>query len=380
MPPVDPIASADLQAKQMLANLPIKDPAASVVIIAARAAHHAAQEARRARMGDPPIDVLFSPFTSDPSQAIQLLDIDAAKPDVSRLQHDPIDSIPLPFDFERAALILESVHGEDCFAVAASQGGHVGDPARVADVRAFEAARDVVEKYSPLVLCAGEEDGQTPEGRAKVLLDAIAAGRPWLVMDPIDGTLGYRRTRMSDCWCSAVMAQFGESFATCITTASVTLLTWNDDLCLYWAEGGWRLVQPKAEGERTDGFGLILPTLKAKDRRKYASVLLDPLVDVLYGFSGNPAILEDVLLGFVDAALQPSCMSWDVIVAHAAAIADLNVLRLDTGIALDASEVRQMLVSTLLDAEKMPDIAITRDEAATQMLLRVLPVKIGKTA
>jgi hypothetical protein len=380
VPPPSNRGPADFQTGHMIRKLPLRDEALVVVLRAARAAHETAEDLRRRQLVDPPVEELISPFDDDAAAAILYLATDPEALNTYNLAPAPIDELaPLLEDMDLTP-IVEADNLDNAFALALHQGGHIGDPSRIADDMAYEAAEDEAEAADGRVQCLGEEDKLTPAERATRLTRIEELGLPYIVSDGIDGTLGFRKTSMGDFWCSAVMGVHGSSFATCITTKSATLITLNDSHAWYWMDAQWRRLTPKLNPV-ADGFGLILPTLKWKDRVRFAAVLTDPRIRYLCGFSGNPAILMTMLLGYMDAALQPSCMSWDAMVAHAASIIGFEVVRLDTGQLLAAGDVRELLIDRLRAGVKLPDLAIARDQASMTRLLQVLPPGIiHKTA
>jgi fructose-1,6-bisphosphatase/inositol monophosphatase family enzyme len=329
----------DFQLRQMLAALPVDDPVLEVAVAAARAGLLKASALRDADWLGPFIDDLPNPFVNDPFAALAFLE--------GRDQPSFLSTAPF-------------------------QPHHVGDAAIVADQLCFDTIVGVAHNVSPGTLVLGEEDGLDVRERGRLLTEAIAAGSPWLLVDPIDGTLAYRRLRNDDYWASVVIAGQGSSFAVCIATGDLVVVALNERFAAVWENGGWRVIAPPRDGEMRDGFSAIVPTTKLKYRIRFRDTLDDDRIQLLCGFSGNPAILRGVLLGLVDAAIQPSCFAWDNAIAYVAACASQPVMRLDTDQMLDAAAVRALTLDSMCGGEKLPDMLVGRDDNAVWMLLSIV--------
>ena len=264
-------------------------------------------------------------------------------------------------------------------ATAADQAGHVGDDAINADKMAFDAMAAAARLAMPTCETLGEEDGHDPATRGERLQRAISTRHPWLLGDPIDGTLAYRRISTTDFWCSVAIVGHGPMFATAIVTGETAVVASNfiGGRAAQWTADDWRIIAPPFDvNEGADGFSAILPALKLKDRRHFHATLADDRVNLLCGFSGNPAVIRGVLQGLVSAAIQPACYAWDAAAAYVAATAKLPVLRMDADLLLDAPALSQLMIDRTSRGEKLPDLMIGRDQAAIDRFLEILPPRV----
>ena len=93
--------------------------------------------------------------------------------------------------------------------------------------------------------------------------------------------------------------------------------------------------------------------------------------------SGNPTLLNGVLLGGIEAAYQPDCRPCDVAVSYLAAAAGAPLSGPAAALALPnvpltAAYVLEILIKALLDGDKVPGLVVARGELAAHRLINYL--------
>jgi hypothetical protein len=84
--------------------------------------------------------------------------------------------------------------------------------------------------------------------------------------------------------------------------------------------------------------------------------------------SGNPILLNGLVLGGLEAGYQPDCRPWDCAAMYIAAAAGRTVVRAATGKLLTQQQVQSLLIHALLKGEKVPGLIAARHELAAHRL------------
>lgn len=245
-----------------------------------------------------------------------------------------------------------------------------------ANARAFATARAIALRGEPDLLVVGKGDGMEHAERGALIRDCLASGRKVLVIDALDGVEQYMAVFGEAFWCASAMAIHDpDRVAAAVASGMVTTVADGDRVLISIDNAPW---MPSEElGHLPEQVpSIVLPLTKSEYRAELSSLLMPSRDATIYGFSGNPFILNAILLGGASAGLQRSCRPWDAVIAPVAAAAGCWVARLDTQEHLDAEQVQSLLIESLINGEKVPALVLAKHEVAAKQLIR----ELGSTA
>lgn len=248
------------------------------------------------------------------------------------------------------------------------------DHVRYANARAFDAAREAAQAEArrqrlPDPVVCGPAGRRNLADRAEVLAECLRGPTPFVLVNPISGADCFLTVHGDALWASAAFAAVSpEDTATAVASGPAVTVTSRGRGLISLGRGPWIPITETSQTPELITSNLILPGGVVPVPS--FQFLAPPEMDALNWLSGNAMILNALVLGGIGAVFQPSCYPWDACAVPAAAAAGRTVARVDTQECLDPAESEQLLLATILRAERLPGLVIARHEVAARRLVR----------
>jgi hypothetical protein len=245
---------------------------------------------------------------------------------------------------------------------------------RYANARVFDAAREAARAEArrqelPDPVVRGPADRRNLADQAEALAECLCGTTPFVLVNPISGPDCFLAVHGEALWASAAMAVASpEDTATAVASGPAVTVTSRGRGLISLGRGPWIPITETSQIPELIRSNMILPgaVVPVPSFRFVAP----PEMDALNWLSGNAMILNALILGGIGAVFQPSCYPWDACAVPAAAAAGRTVARVDTQEWLDPVESEQLLLRTILRAERLPGLVIARHEVAARRLVR----------
>jgi hypothetical protein len=283
-----------------------------------------------------PVNVKPNPFTSPPMADRYLRDIPSAE-DVIHL------SVPGPGSREQHA--------------------------RYATARVFRIVRQIGSDALPGLVVFGRGDEFGHRERGRMVKACLRDKRPVAVIKPIDGMTKFLALDGEDGYASVAIVACGPHHVAISVAAGSTVAVGNHQAALVQRDSSnWIPISGLSD----------MPVLHGSIAAPIATPTEDEVESAaFFPESGNPTLLNGVLLGGIEAAYQPDCRPWDVAASYIAAAAGRTIVRASGSPRspkrpLTAADVLDLLVQALLDGEKVPGLVVARGELAAHRLINHL--------
>jgi hypothetical protein len=247
---------------------------------------------------------------------------------------------------------------------------------RYVNARALDAAREAARAEvrrqglpEPIVL--GPPDRRNLEDQAEALAECLRGRTPFVLANPISGPDCFLAVYGDTLWAAAAFAVVSpEDTATAVASGPALAVTSRGRGLVSFGDSQWIPITRTSQTPELIRSNLILPGGAASVPS--FPLAIAPEMDAFNWLSGNAMILNALVLGGIGAGFQPSCYPWDACAVPVAAAAGRTVARVDTQECLGTEELEQLLLDTMLRAERLPGLVIARHEVAAKRLVRKL--------
>jgi hypothetical protein len=233
-----------------------------------------------------------------------------------------------------------------------------------ATARAFRAVSEIGNSALPGLAVFGTGDTLSRRERARRIGECVRDRRPFAVIKPIDAMTRFLGVDGDERHASvAIVVHDLQHMAIALACGSTVALSAHHAVQVRrdgdaWVPAGELPDQPVLHGS-------IAAPISTPGLGGHQAGALIPE-------SGNPMLLNGVLLGAVEAAYQPDCWPCDCAGVYIATAAGRTTVRVIDGRVSHPHEVLARMISALRNGEKVPGHVVARDELAAHRLLNHL--------
>jgi len=231
--------------------------------------------------------------------------------------------------------------------------------------RAFRVVSQIGTDALPGLAVFGDGDGLNDRERAEMIRACLRAKRPLAAISPIDGLTRFLAIDGDDHYASVAIVARSLQHVAIAVAAGPTVAVGTHHTALIQRDGGTWMPAGDLPGGPVLHASIAAPVGTPGRGRL--------LTGTLFPESGNPVMLNGIVLGGVEASYQPACWPCDSAAIYIAAAASRTTVRAVTGRRLThPHEVQALLINALRKGEKVPGLIAARDELAAHRLLKDL--------
>ncbi len=283
----------------------------------------------------------------------------------------PVDLKPNPFTSPAMAdrYLRDIPSADDVIRLPVSGPGSREQHARYATARAFRIVRQAADDTLPGLVVFGQGDEFGHRNRGRMVRACLREKRPVAVIKPLDDMTRFLSFDGEDSYASVAFVACGLQHVAVSVAAGPTVAVGNHHVARVQRDSStWIRISDLSD----------LPVLHGSIAAPIGTPTGDEVESAsFFPESGNPTLLNGVLLGGVEAAYQPDCRPCDVAVSYIAAAAGRTVVRASGSPRspkrpLAAADVLDILIKALLDGDKVPGLVVARGELAAHRLINHL--------